>query len=568
MLTIETITEYSKFETLNETWNALLKKSHCAVPYMTYEWFKIAYKYLDNGKDLHIILVKDNDKIITIAPLLILRSRLLGLLINKLCFIKNSYTPFQDFILTEKKRESIKLILKYLKEKSRMWNLVELKEMRADSITVKLIKELCSSIGLYYYEEEKSNSFGLRIEKKWDQTLKQLKPKIRREFKRKCRRLEELGEVTLQNYTELDTIKKHLGILFNLYANSWKGSEKAPDFYYQLAEFFVKNGNLLLYTLLLDNKPIGYLYTIKYDNTLYCIKTTYDSSYTAFSPGIVLTYKSIKNMHNIKELNEFDIGRGEERYKKDWNTFRSVQITSYLGNKRLKNYIYFAIRFSILPFCRLHPVFKYLIPVFKIPMFSVIKFKKRIKNDGLLECMKETFFNIKSLIYYKKVINILKFRIPINEAINCESMDLTMKYAQPKDKNLLAIAMKSKNFQQILKRLKNKDKCIMVLKNNEIKYYFWFKHKEIFLSEINKSIRLEKEQVFLYDYGAINNIEHKNVFMSICKKLSEDNVIEILAASNKSDQNNCNNYSELGFKKYKKVVKRKIMDYDTISQRI
>ena len=114
MLTIEIITEYNKLESIKEIWNALHRKSNNHAPYLTYEWFTTAWECLDSDKELHIILVKDDGEIISIVPLLNSRKKFLGISINKLCFIRNANTPFQDFILTRKKEESITLLLDYL----------------------------------------------------------------------------------------------------------------------------------------------------------------------------------------------------------------------------------------------------------------------------------------------------------------------------------------------------------------------------------------------------------------------------------------------------------------------
>ena len=124
------------------------------------------------------------------------------------------------------------------------------------------------------------------------------------------------------------------------------GREKNPEFYYKITKIFSKEQNIFLYTLHLNNKPIAYLYCIKMGNILYGLKTTYDSAYYAFSPGVVLFYKSIEHMYNQKNIEKFEIGRGEERFKKEWPTLSDKQSISYLGNRRLTNTIYFIFKFD------------------------------------------------------------------------------------------------------------------------------------------------------------------------------------------------------------------------------
>ena len=562
MLTIEIITEYNKLESIQKSWNELLKKSTTTAPYMTYEWFKTAWEYLDSDKELHIILVKDGEEIIAIAPFLNSRKKFLGISFNKLCFVRSANTPFQDFILTTKKQEAITAILNYLNEKSRQWNMIELDEMRTDSITAELLRNTYQSCSLFYYEKFKHNSWYLPIEQTWEQGLAKLKSKTRKEFKRKLNRLGHLGELRLEVITDLEQINAHLKIFFDFHEKTWKGKEKNPEFYYRITEIFSRENNLILYTLLLNNKPIAYLYTIKINKILYGLKTTYDPSYYAFSPGIVLFYKSIELMHNQNDIKEFDIGRGEERFKKEWTSLSHKQIISYIGNRRLMNAIFFIFKFKLLPYCRRELICKYLIPVFKKPIQFLLELNQRIKSKGLFKYLKSIILSLKLNIYEKIVVDILKLSIAADENNNAELKNLQYKFAQSDDQDQLAVAMKAINLKQISQRFDKKDKCLIVSNNNEILHYFWFAYHEIFLNEINESMKLKNDQVFLYDHSAMSNSKLKNVFQVICQELAEQDKKEILTAINLNNQEAGKNFRELGFMRYNRIVKRKIFKRD------
>ena len=558
MLTVETITEQKPLESIKETWNKLLEKSGTHPPYLTYEWFQTAREILDKEKELYIIVVKDEEKIIAIAPLLISKKKFLWISFNKLCFIRNANTPFQDFILTTKKEEAIALILNYLKEKSHLWNIIELDEMRTDSISKELLKNNCFANGLYYFEKFKYNSWYLLFEQTWEQGLAKLKSKIRREFKRKLTRLERLGDLRLVTFTDIESINNHLKIFFDFHEKTWKGKEKNAELYYKIADFFSKEKNLFLYTLFLDDKPIAYLYCIKMDEILYGIKTTYDPSYYAFSPGIVLFYKSIADMYNQKNIKEFEIGRGEERFKREWTKLTHKQILVYIGNRRLINSIYFTFKFRFLPYCRSEFICKYLIPVFKKPIYFHLELNKRIKNEGFFNFLKSIILDLKLMIYNKDVVDILKLSISPEKKSFPELENISYKFAQPENQDQLAVAMKSTNLKQISQRFGRKDKCIIVFKNKNILHYFWFAYNEIFLDEINESMRLKNGQIFLYDFSTINNTNFKDVFKGVSQKLAEEDKKEILTAINLTNQETGKHFSELGFKKYNRFVKRKI----------
>jgi len=65
--------------------------------------------------------------------------------------------------------------------------------------------------------------------------------------------------------------------------------------------------------------------------------------------------------------------------------------------------------------------------------------------------------------------------------------------------------------------------------------------------------------ISVYDYSAITNSKVKNIFHTICQKLAEEDKQEILTAINLTNQEAGKKFGELGFRKYNKIVKRKIL---------
>ena len=167
--------------------------------------------------------------------------------------------------------------------------------------------------------------------------------------------------------------------------------------------------------------------------------------------------------------------------------------------------------------------------------------------------------SLKAFIYHKIEIDLLKLTISSGEANDNKLDNLSYKFAHSDDQDQLAVAMKSINLKQISQRFDKNDKCLIISNNNEILYYFWFAYNEIILADINESMRLNNDQVFLYDYSAITNSKVENIFHTICQKLVEEDKKEILTAINFANQDPSKKFGELGFKKYNRIVKRKIL---------
>jgi hypothetical protein len=195
--------------------------------------------------------------------------------------------------------------------------------------------------------------------------------------------------------------------------------------------------------------------------------------------------------------------------------------------------------------------------VFKKPIYILIIIHSGIKEDGFFKFLKSGIDYIKLNIYKKVVVDILKLTISIDEKNRKEPEYLFYRFAGPDDQDRLAVAMNSINLKQISQRFEKKDKCLIVYKNKEILHYFWFTYNEISLNEINESLRLKNDQVFLYDHNAITNTEFNNVFQTVCQKLALEDMREILTALNLANQDVGKNLSELGFKKCNRIIKRK-----------
>jgi CelD/BcsL family acetyltransferase involved in cellulose biosynthesis len=58
---------------------------------------------------------------------------------------------------------------------------------------------------------------------------------------------------------------------------------------------------------------------LRSQESVYAIKTTYDPSFYAFSPGVILFYRVIEELCSRGDVRHFDFGRGDEQYKREWS---------------------------------------------------------------------------------------------------------------------------------------------------------------------------------------------------------------------------------------------------------
>ncbi|MFX0140482.1 MAG: GNAT family N-acetyltransferase [Candidatus Hodarchaeota archaeon] len=534
MLYIKEITEFTEFLKIKDKWDKLLTESGINNPYLTHDWFRIAFEYFEKKDELFILLVKDEDEVITIAPFLISYEKYLGIPVKKIRFLENVHTPFQDIIIAQKRQESLETIVVYLLKNFQMWDILQLMEIRNNSENIKILEDLCNKKNIFHYQFFISRSWFVQTNMDSEQGVAKIKPKVRRELRRKIRRIERLGKLSFQVITELKDIEKHFDIFFNFHEQTWKGKEKNAEFYYKIARKFSQGEEIILYCLCLNECPIAYTFVLKSRNTLFCIKTTYDPSYYAFSPGTIMFHKILENSFRDKVIEKFDIGRGDEYYKQELTSYPINQINFFGGHKRtFASYLYH-VRFKLVLYIKKKKLSMALLTFFKEFSLLIKKMPERIKET------KKIFRKKGQVIVYHKKLSLVK-TAENNNGWFCRKAELD-------DMEHLAVAMKVKKFSDLKTRLANEN-CFLIMKDENIHNYFWFspdnvecgvpdtKNNQIVLSEFDPLI-FEMDNNYLL-----------RMFNMISNELVQQDYKHLFAFSKSIDSQRTELFESLGFQR-------------------
>src|SRR5687768_3636993 len=113
-LSVEVITNYQAFIEFEPTWNRLVEEAGIEFPFVRHEWIRALWDCFDHGGTLHIIVVREDDCPIAIAPLMLDRVRMYGIPVRRMRGIANIYTERFDFILSARPSECCAVIWTYL----------------------------------------------------------------------------------------------------------------------------------------------------------------------------------------------------------------------------------------------------------------------------------------------------------------------------------------------------------------------------------------------------------------------------------------------------------------------
>ena len=346
MMKTREVTDTKEFNVLKDKWTGLLKKSSNDNIFLTHEWLNTWWKYFGEGKELKIILVEEqNGELVGIAPLMFEKFYFL----RRLQFIGTPHSDYHDFILLSGREERVLMaILDYLLGQPFKWDVLDLKEIPQYSETLKILDD-CS------YQAHKTTQNVcpvLKLPKSWDDLLNQLSE--RRNIKRYSKHLNKQFQVNYESCENKDLLEIYMKIFFELHQRRWarKGSKGAfadpqiKKFGINIAKQFYDKNWLELKILKVNEKPVSIYYIFKYNNIFYYYLSGTDPSWSKYRVGTLLLADCIRSAIQ-KGCTEFDFTRGDEDYKKFWNTQDRYNIRLELVNDRLSSEIKYKLLFCL-----------------------------------------------------------------------------------------------------------------------------------------------------------------------------------------------------------------------------
>jgi CelD/BcsL family acetyltransferase involved in cellulose biosynthesis len=168
----------------------------------------------------------------------------------------------------------------------------------------------------------------------WAAYERGLSANVRKDVRRRRRRLEELGEVAVEVADGQERLEELLDEGFRVEAAGWKGEEgsailsdeRTRRFYTDVARWAAGRGWLRLSFLRLDGRAVAFEYSLEQGGVFSCVKGGYDGAYARFSPGRVISHALLERAF-ARGLTRFDLLGADEAYKRAWTgTTRDLQL--------------------------------------------------------------------------------------------------------------------------------------------------------------------------------------------------------------------------------------------------
>ena len=339
VLAIEEINNIEKFHSLRETWNMLLRQSSDNNIFLTWEWLFTWWQHYGKDKKLRILIIKESDKIIGIAPLMQSKYRVGFISVDMIENLCSERCDYSGIILTERKQESVAILLDYLEKIIKDSNIiVRMLNVPENSSFLTVLREQypAFSRSMYLDEQLVDSCPYIDLPASWEEYFHTLSKHMRENLRRRMRSMQKDHVIEFKKYENGDDLREQLQVLFELHQKRWRlknmkskfAEPEAREFYFDVSQAFHKNKWLDLSFQNVDGKPVSAHWGFIYNNIFHYMTPAFDPDYSYYSVGnlhiMKLLEDSIKN-----RLRKFDFLTGAEIYKSYWTqcTKDNIQIT-------------------------------------------------------------------------------------------------------------------------------------------------------------------------------------------------------------------------------------------------
>ena len=330
---LSVIDSLDEMEKLKPEWNRILCNYSNSTPFQSWEWNYGVAKTLFNSELLRIVVYKNREgKLTGIAPLKLRNYWFPGIKILE--FIGTRYSDYLDFIVNDDcKYLFMEELFKWIKN-NKEWDIINFVSLRQETIEIfsKYFQfectkfEVCPYICLPPSFNEYKNTLSKNHKKNIRRSLNDLNLEGRIEYKKSNR--EDFGN--------------NLNIFFDLHQKRQKQKGERGHFndkvfkeqFRFIANLMYEVGLLKIGSLKIDSKIASIQLNLMFNNKEYTYLSGLDSTFSIFSPGILLEYYMIEDAIQ-SGAKVYDFLQGSEPYKYKWTKEQFQLYKVFISQKKI-----------------------------------------------------------------------------------------------------------------------------------------------------------------------------------------------------------------------------------------
>jgi CelD/BcsL family acetyltransferase involved in cellulose biosynthesis len=340
---IDTITSQDELSLLESDWNRLSESATAPNVFTTFGWFwawtRRRVGEVGRGRfEPHVLLLKRNDAVVGIAPLIRRRFSRFGFSVRKLEFVTN-HADYNDLVLGDDAADQVDPLIEFLSQTRTEWDLIDLRDLRGTGNAIARIERALASAGLRYrlFGETERCPY-LSIDGDAASLMKRLSGHTRRTLRRRMEQAvsDGLSMRIIQNpWQEPSLLKKLIALDHQKHLRSLNPPFVGtyPEVFQYLFDELGPRGWLYVALLEKGDHPVAFQLGFRCGGKLWDYTKAYDRSFCRFAPGSMLL-TALLDYGFEQGYYEYDFLRGEEQYKKVWSTGFHPRFRLLIWNRR------------------------------------------------------------------------------------------------------------------------------------------------------------------------------------------------------------------------------------------
>lgn len=294
-------------------WERLAQHTN-ASPFLWPGWISAWWRAFGAGQ-LQIIAAHENGHLTGVVPL----RRRHGTLHS----LSNYHTPLFGFLAADD--GTLKQVSQALfSERPRR---IDLSYLSSTDIGIPLVRVAASLAHYVTLTESRRVAPYVDTSEAWETYESGLRRKFRSELRRRRRRLEEEGRLTLEVSDGTEGLSELLEEGFRVEGSGWKGAHGTSinshpatrRFYTEVAQWASERDWLRLVFLRLDGRALAFDYCLEHDGTHYLLKTGYDPAYRRFAPGMIIRHLMLARAFS-GQISTYDFLGEDYGWKQEWTS--------------------------------------------------------------------------------------------------------------------------------------------------------------------------------------------------------------------------------------------------------
>ena len=333
-LRVEEVNDLEELGSYRLLWNSLLPQTRGATFFHSLDWLEAYWRHFGQRQRLRVLIVSAGGKPVGILPLVVQREQTRIGPMRVLTYPLHDWGTFYGPI-GPNATATLLGGLRHLRSSRRDWDLLDLRWVDNDGCDHGRTQHAMRMAGFRPHEQVWGQSTVIDMSGTWEQYWMTRRKKWRHNVSRCLRRLSEEGEVTHVRYRPEGAAAGDGDPRWDLYhaceklaCQSWQATSSdgttlchnsIRPFLRDVHATAARTGSLDLNMLLLDGRPISFVYNYHYRGQMYGLRMGYDPAMARLGPGSVLQRLVLEDSFRRGDR-LYDLGVGSMDCKRHWQS--------------------------------------------------------------------------------------------------------------------------------------------------------------------------------------------------------------------------------------------------------